>query len=77
MELYPRIRQDMFITLFMAVLDLQAEKITYARAGHEPGILLKPSNNNNTPINELRGNGMALGMVEPLLFDDLITDEES
>ena len=75
-ELYPRIRQDMFITLFMAVLDLQAEKITYARAGHEPGILLKPSNNNNTLINELRGNGMALGMVEPLLFDDLITDEE-
>ena len=77
-ELHPRIRQDMFITLFMAVIDLKSGKITYARAGHEPGILLKPkqSSNDNILINELRGNGMALGMVEPSLFDDLITDEE-
>ena len=77
-ELYPRIRQDMFITLFMAVLDLESEKITYARAGHEPGILLKnnPSGNDLFSTIELKGNGMALGMVEPSIFDDLIADEE-
>lgn len=77
-ELFPRIRQDMFITLFMAVIDMKTEKITYARAGHEPGILLRAdrSNSDNFTAIELRGNGMALGMVEPILFDELITDEE-
>ena len=66
-ELFPRIRKDMFITLFMATFDTKTNKIIYARAGHEPGLLLK----NNT-ITELRGPGMALGMVEPSLFNDLI-----
>ena len=70
-ELFPRIRKDMFITLFMATFDTKTNKIIYARAGHEPGLLLK----NNT-ITELRGPGMALGMVEPSLFNDLISDQE-
>jgi len=70
-ELFPRIRKDMFITLFLAILDIKKNKIIYARAGHEPGLLVK----NNTVI-ELRGGGMALGMVEPSLFNQLIVDQE-
>jgi len=70
-ELFPRIRKDMFITLFLAILDIKKNKIIYARAGHEPGLLVK----NNTVI-ELRGGGMALGMVEPSLFNQLIIDQE-
>jgi sigma-B regulation protein RsbU (phosphoserine phosphatase) len=70
-ELFPRIRKDMFITLFMATFDTKTNKMIYARAGHEPGLLVK----NNT-ITELRGPGMALGMVEPSLFNDLISDQE-
>jgi len=75
-ELFSRIRKDMFITLFLAVIDTRSNKITYARAGHEPGLLVKASTATNEVV-ELRGNGMALGMVEPDLFSGLIKNEET
>jgi len=77
-ELYPRIRKDMFITLFLAVLDTKLDKITYSRAGHEPGLLLKNrmEDSNQAEVLELRGNGMALGMVDPKLFNELASNEE-
>ena len=75
-ELFSRIRKDMFITLFLAVIDTRSNKITYARAGHEPGLLVKASTTTNEVV-ELRGNGMALGMVEPDLFSGLIKNEET
>jgi phosphoserine phosphatase RsbU/P len=74
-ELFPRIRKDMFITLFLAVVDTQANKITYARAGHESGLLVRGSSEKKDVI-ELKGNGMALGMVEPNLFSGLIENKE-
>ncbi len=78
-ELCPRIRQDMFITLFLAVLDTKADKITYARAGHEPALLLKRNQERADEVSvlELRGNGMALGILEPNLFNELVKDEET
>ena len=75
-ELFSRIRKDMFITLFLAVIDTRSNKITYARAGHEPGLLVTASTTSNEVV-ELRGNGMALGMVEPDLFSGLIKNEET
>jgi sigma-B regulation protein RsbU (phosphoserine phosphatase) len=75
-ELFSRIRKDMFITLFLAVIDTRSNKITYARAGHEPGLLVRASTTANEVV-ELRGNGMALGMVEPDLFSSLIKNEET
>ena len=78
-ELFPRIRNDMFITLFLAVLDTKSEKVTYARAGHEPALLLKAATQkadcDNPTVLELRGNGMALGILEPELFNTLVHDE--
>ena len=78
-ELFPRIRKDMFITLFLVELDTKSNKLTYARAGHEPALLVKKphtdAENENSSISELKGSGMALGMVEPILFNDLIKDE--
>ncbi len=78
-ELFPRIRKDMFITLFLAVLDTKLNKVTYARAGHEPALLLKsdPKKSDQEPscVLELRGNGMALGILEPNLFNELVQDE--
>ena len=78
-ELFPRIRKDMFITLFLAVLDTKLNKVTYARAGHEPALLLKSASSKPdqeaSRILELRGNGMALGILEPKLFNELVKDE--
>ena len=78
-ELFPRIRKDMFVTLFLVELDTKSNKLTYARAGHEPALLVKKprtdADNENSSVSELKGSGMALGMVETNLFNNLIKDE--
>lgn len=77
-QLEERIRQDMFITLFFAIIDTKSNKLTYSRAGHEPAILLKSSTDGkNSSIQKLHGNGMAVGMVPSDIFDEMIEDQET
>ena len=64
----------MFITLVLAIIDTQANTITYTRAGHEPSLLGKVSGD-NLEVSKLQGNGMALGMVPSELFDEIIEDQ--
>lgn len=77
LELEKRIRDDMFITLFLAIIDTQSNLITYARAGHEPSLLGKRDEVGNFEVSKLHGGGMALGMVPPELFEEMIEDCES
>ena len=74
-DMEERIREDMFITLTLAIIDIQLDKITYARAGHEPAVLARLDKNNNYQIESLKGNGMALGMVPSDLFEEVIEDK--
>ena len=77
-QLEERIRQDMFITLFFAIIDTKNNKLTYSRAGHEPAILLNSSTDGkNSSIQKLHGNGMAVGMVPSDIFDEMIEDQET
>ena len=55
-DLEERIREDMFITLILAIIDTQANTITYTRAGHEPGLLGKREKN-GYKIQKLHSNG--------------------
>jgi len=73
-DLEERIREDMFITLFLAIIDTLANTITFTRAGHEPALLGKV-NNDQLKVEKLRGNGMALGMVPSDLFEEVIEDQ--
>ncbi len=73
-DLEERIREDMFITLFLAIIDTQSNTITFTRAGHEPALLGKV-NNGQLKVEKLRGNGMALGMVPSDLFEEVIEDQ--
>ena len=73
-ELFSRIRPDMFITLFLATFDTSTSQLSYARAGHEPALLFR-KNGDEEDILELRGNGIALGIVEPELFSNLVEDK--
>lgn len=76
-ELEERIRQDMFITLFFAIIDTKNKTITYSRAGHEPAIIIRnPNDGKNASVEQLHGNGMAVGMVPSEIFDDTIEDRE-
>jgi sigma-B regulation protein RsbU (phosphoserine phosphatase) len=74
-DLEKRIREDMFITLFLAVIDTQANTLTYARAGHEPALLAKRNKADKLSVEKLHGNGMALGMVPTDLFGESIEDQ--
>ncbi len=78
-QLEQRIRQDMFITLFFAIVDTKNKKITYSRAGHEPGLILKATTDekNGSMVEELHGGGMAVGMVPYEIFDEMIEDHET
>jgi phosphoserine phosphatase RsbU/P len=73
-DLEMRIREDMFITLFLAIIDTQSNTLTYARAGHEPALLAKAKKQGNADVEKLHGSGMALGMVPSDLFEESIED---
>ena len=60
----------------MAIIDTQANTITYTRAGHEPSLLGKVSGD-KLEVSKLQGNGMALGMVPSELFDEIIEDQSA
>ncbi|OUU25601.1 MAG: hypothetical protein CBC04_06410 [Verrucomicrobia bacterium TMED44] len=77
-QLEERIRQDMFITLFFAIIDTKNKKLIYSRAGHEPAILIRNAGQGDSAkVEELHGNGMALGMVPSEIFDEMIEDKET
>lgn len=70
-ELEGRIREDMFITIFLAVIDTQENTLTYSRAGHEPALLFSATNDT---ISKLEGTGMAVGMMPQEIFEDIVED---
>jgi phosphoserine phosphatase RsbU/P len=58
---------DLFVTVLYGVLDLQARRFTYARAGHELPILLRADG--NLPFIS-HANGMLMGMFPEILLDE-------
>ncbi len=81
----------MFVTAFYGVLDPDNGRLRYVNAGHNPPFLL--SGQKGKPIDQLRGTGMALGVMEDaswqqkivkfspgdilLLYTDGITEAEN
>jgi sigma-B regulation protein RsbU (phosphoserine phosphatase) len=49
-----------FITLFMLEIDPRLQRLTWIRAGHEPGLLFEPQHGR---FRELGGEGVALGVL--------------
>jgi len=65
----------MFITLFLGIVDTDKNTLTYSRAGHEPGLLLRASAESNANVETLRGEGMAIGMVPNELFEEIVSEQ--
>ena len=61
-------RRDMFITCTYGILNISERTFTYARAGHEPLLLV----HNGEQIESLRPDGFALGVIESPTFDELL-----
>ena len=64
--LYRNIEKNSFVSMFYAVLDTQKKDITFARAGHNPGIMINQKDGSNQ---ELNTDGIALGLEEGAVFN--------
>jgi len=70
-QLYPDIKEDMFISMAYIILDPANNRVTLARAGHDAPLLYKRSTQIVTPI---KPRGMALGIDSGSVFDRLTAD---
>ncbi len=64
-------RTELFVTVLYGVLDLAARTFCYARAGHERALYHCPRKDE---CRFLEGEGMFLGMVEPVFLEELCLD---
>lgn len=67
-------QRDMFITMLYAVIDLETEQLTLARAGHELPLFYDQHTAGDLDVGPIESPGMAVGMVPPEIFDSIIED---
>jgi phosphoserine phosphatase RsbU/P len=68
----------MFITLFYSVLDLKSKKLHYVNAGHNPPIVLSGNGHNNGgAIKILEAKGIALGVMDDIVLEEVEVDLSS
>jgi phosphoserine phosphatase RsbU/P len=70
-QLYPDIKEDMFISMAYLILDHQREGITLARAGHDAPLWYKRQSQTVTPV---KSPGMVVGIDSGSVFDRLTVD---
>ena len=70
-QLYPDIKEDMFISMAYLVLDTRDKRITLCRAGHDAPLLYSAREKTVTKINPP---GMALGIDSGDVFDRITSD---
>lgn len=72
-QLFPDIREDMFISMAYAILDETSGKLVIARAGHDPALLFRRESGK---VELLRSPGLALGIDEGTVFERVTKDQE-
>jgi len=70
-QLYPDIKEDMFISMAYLVLDHQHDGVTLARAGHDAPLLYQRQSQTITPI---KSPGMVVGIDSGSVFDRITVD---
>jgi sigma-B regulation protein RsbU (phosphoserine phosphatase) len=70
-QLYPDIREDMFISMAYLVIQKTADAIMLARAGHDAPLLFRAADRTVTKVNPP---GMALGIDSGNVFDRVTAD---
>ncbi|HEY8899805.1 MAG TPA: GAF domain-containing SpoIIE family protein phosphatase [Chthoniobacterales bacterium] len=72
-QLYPDIKEDMFISMAYLVLNGQSGDVTMARAGHDPPYVYRAATGR---VESLNPKGMALGIDSGEVFDRVCADLE-
>ena len=70
-QLYPDIKEDMFISMAYLVLDHQHDVVTLARAGHDAPLWYQRHSHTVTPV---KSPGMVVGIDSGSVFDRLTVD---
>lgn len=72
-QLFPDIREDMFISMAYGILDAKTGMLTLSRAGHEPALLFRRETGK---VELLRSPGLALGIDSGAVFERVTQDQE-
>jgi phosphoserine phosphatase RsbU/P len=72
-QLFPDIREDMFISMAYSILDTAAGTLTLSRAGHDPALLFRKATGK---VELLRSPGLALGIDGGTVFERVTRDLE-
>ncbi len=72
-QLFPDIREDMFISMAYSILDPTRGTLTMARAGHDPALLYRRESGK---VELLRPPGLALGIDSGAVFERVTRDLE-
>ena len=70
-QLYPDIKEDMFISMAYLILDHERNGVTLARAGHDAPLLYQRRSQTVTPV---KSPGMVVGIDSGSVFDRLTVD---
>jgi phosphoserine phosphatase RsbU/P len=70
-QLYPDIKEDMFISMAYLILDHEHDGVTLARAGHDAPLLYKHEKQTVRPV---KSPGMVVGIDSGNVFDRLTAD---
>src|SRR5207244_13054571 len=70
-QLYPDIKEDMFISMAYLVLDHQHDGVMLARAGHDAPLWYQGQSQTVTPV---KSPGMVVGIDSGSVFDRLTLD---
>lgn len=70
-QLYPDIKEDMFISMAYLILDTQTNTVTFARAGHDAPLWHHAADQS---VEKLNPKGMALGIDSGEVFNRVCTD---
>lgn len=70
-QLYPDIKEDMFISMAYLILDTQTREVVLARAGHDAPLLYRAG---SREVEKLSPKGMALGVDSGEVFDRVCSD---
>ena len=72
-QLYPDIREDMFISMAYGILDEAGGRLIISRAGHDPALLFR---HESEKVELLRSPGLALGVDGGSVFERVTKDQE-
>ena len=72
-QLFPDIREDMFISMAYGILDTLTGKLTLSRAGHDPALFFRRETGK---VELLRSPGLALGIDGGAVFERVTKDQE-